>query len=72
MSPVAQRVADAVYHHAPHVFCFTCLAAQQALNEHDVRAAALVLVARAGLMLVRRICYACGRPDEMLVTQLAA
>jgi hypothetical protein len=72
MSPVAQRVANAVYQNSPRVFCFTCLAAQQALNEHDVRAAAVVLVARAGLTLVRRVCYACGRPDEMLVSQLAA
>jgi hypothetical protein len=29
MSPMAQRVANAVHHNSPHVLCFNCLAAQQ-------------------------------------------
>ena len=72
MSPLVQRVAAAVYQNSPHVLCFTCLATQQGLNEHEVRAAALVLIARAGLRLVQRVCYACRRTDEMLVSQKAA
>ena len=68
MSPMAQRVANAVYQNSPQVLCFTCLASQQGLNEHDVRAAALVLVTRAGLRLVQRICDACQRTDELLVS----
>ena len=72
MSPVAQRIANAVYQNSPHVLCFTCLAAQEGLNEHDVRAAALVLVARAGLRLARRVCYSCRRANDALVSRKAA
>jgi hypothetical protein len=68
MSPLAQRVAAAVYQNCPHMLCFTCLAAQQGLNEHDIRAVALVLMARAGLRLVRRVCSLCQRTDEVLVS----
>jgi hypothetical protein len=71
MSPLAQRVANAVYQNSPHVLCFTCLAAQQGLNEHDVRAA-LVWIARSGLTLVRRVCYSCRRMDEILISLKAA
>jgi len=72
MSPLAQRVANAVYHNSPHVLCFTCLAAQEGLEEHDVRTAALVLVTRAGLALVERVCYTCRRTGEMLASRKAA
>jgi hypothetical protein len=72
MSPVAQRVADAVYQNPSRVLCFACLAAREGLAEHDVRAAALVLVARAGFRLLQRVCYACRRTDEMLVSEKAA
>lgn len=72
MSPLAERVADVVSHNAPHVFCFKCLAAQQGLNEHDVRAVALVLVARRGLSLVRGVCHWCRHTDEGLVSRNAA
>ncbi|SRR6266508_750801 len=69
MSPLAQLVAAAVYQNSPHVLCFTCLAAQQALNEHDIRAVALVLIVRASLQLVQRVCSLCQRTDEALVSQ---
>jgi hypothetical protein len=72
MSPLAQRVANAVYQNTPHAYCFACLAAQQDLNEHDVRAAALVLIARAGLRLVRRVCYSCRCMNEALIARKAA
>jgi hypothetical protein len=63
MRPVAQRVANAIRLNAPQGLCFTCLAAQHHLNEHDLRAVALVLVSRLGLGLARRACDACGRVD---------
>ena len=69
VNPLAQRITNAVYQNSPRVYCFTCLAAQQGLNEHDVRAAALVLVTRAGLRLVRRVCFACRQRDEVLAGQ---
>jgi hypothetical protein len=72
MSPLAQRIANAVSQNSPNVLCFRCLAAQQGLNEHDVRAVALVLVVRAGLGLVRRVCYSCRRTDEVLASQKVA
>ena len=72
MSALAQRVAAAVHQNSADVLCFTCLAAQQGLNEHDVRAVALVLMARAGLRLVRRICSLCKRSDDVLVYQNVA
>jgi len=68
MNPMTARVADAVYQNSPDVRCFDCLAAQQGLSEHDVRAVAVVLVARGRLSLDQRICCACGRTDEMLVS----
>lgn len=72
MSPLAQRIANAVLQNSPHVLCFTCLAAQEGLNEHDVRAAALVLVARTGLRLARRVCSSCRRANDALVSRKAA
>jgi hypothetical protein len=72
MSPLAQRVAATVYRNSPHAICFTCLAAQHELAEHDVRAAALVLIARLGIGLVRRTCYSCRRVDEVLIAETAA
>ena len=71
MSPTAQRVANAVYQNSPRALCFTCLAAQEGLNEHDVRAVSVVVVARAGLTLVQRVCHACRRTDEMLIFEPA-
>jgi hypothetical protein len=72
MSPLAQRVANAVYLSSPRVLCFPCLAGQHGLNEHDTRAAALVLVARAGFGLVRQACSSCQSVDEVLVGEIAA
>jgi hypothetical protein len=72
MSPLAQRIAAAVYQNSPQVLCFTCLAAQQGLKEHDIRAAALVLITRASLQLVLRVCSSCRRTDEVLVFQRIA
>ena len=67
MSSVAQRVVKAVYHNGPGALCFTCLAAQLGLKEHDVRSVALVLTVRAGLRVVRRSCLACRGVAEGLV-----
>jgi hypothetical protein len=67
MTPLAQRVGNAVCQNWPTVLCFTCLAAQQELNEHDVRAVALVLTVRAGLRLSRRLCTSCQRVQETLL-----
>jgi hypothetical protein len=73
VSPLAQRVADAIRRNGSGVvLCFGCLAAQQGLKEHDVRAVALVLVVRAGLQIARRRCSSCRRVDEALVAQKAA
>jgi hypothetical protein len=68
----ASRIGAAVYHNNPRVLCFSCLASQHGLREHDVRAAALMLITRGGLQLVARVCAACGRKDDMLVTRNAA
>jgi hypothetical protein len=72
MTPLAQRIANAVYQNSPRVLCFTCLAAQQAVKEHDLRTIALVLMTRAGLRVVRRGCSACQRAGEVLLAQNAA
>jgi len=72
MTPLAQRIATAVHQNSPCLLCFTCLAAQQGLKEHDVRAVALVLVTRAGLRLVRRVCSSCRRTDEVLAAHKVA
>ncbi len=72
MSPLAQRIAHAVYQNSPKFYCFACLAAQQEVEEHDVRAAALILIVRAGLRLVRRVCSRCQRSGEALVAQKLA
>jgi hypothetical protein len=49
-----------------------CLARQHGLIEHDVRGAALVLVVRADLRLVRRTCSSCRRVEDALIAQKAA
>jgi hypothetical protein len=67
---VTQRVLEAV-HDGGHQ-CFACLAQHAGLDEHDVRAVALVLVCRAGLDLARRRCTRCGAVEEMLVLRQAA
>lgn len=72
MSPLAERIASAVHHNFPHPYCFACLAAQQAVKEHDVRAAALVLLVHAGLTLSRRRCFSCRRTGEVLAAKKAA
>ena len=72
MSPLQERIAHAVYQNSPRLFCFTCLAAQLGVKEHDVRAVALVLIVRAGLQLVRRVCSRCHGSDEALVAQKLA
>jgi hypothetical protein len=72
MSLLAEQIVHAVHQNAPHLYCFTCLAAQQAVNEHDIRAVALVLVARAGLRLAHRVCFRCQWSGEVLVAPKAA
>jgi cytochrome c5 len=72
MTPLAQRIATAVYENSPNLFCFACLAAQQGAKEHDVRAVALVVVMRGGLQLVRRVCSRCHRSGETLAPQKVA
>ena len=70
MSPIAQRIARAVYENSPRLLCFPCLAAQLGLKEHDVRAVALVLIMRTSLRLVQLVvCSRCQRSAEALVAQ---
>jgi len=71
-NPLAHRVAEAVHDGGARVLCFRCLAARQDLSEHDVRAVALVLLARAGFGLVRRACSSCRRVGDVLVAQTVA
>lgn len=72
MSPLAQRIAHAVYENSPRLLCFPCLAAQLEVKEHDVRAVALVLIMRTGLRLVRRVCSRCQCSAEALVARKLA
>jgi hypothetical protein len=72
MSPTAVRVAQAVYRYSPGAVCFSCLAKQEGLQEHDVRAMALVLICRAGLHAVQRSCASCHRLGDTLIAQKAA
>lgn len=72
MNDTASRIGAAVYQNSQRVLCFSCLAKQQGLREHDVRAAALVLITRAGLQLVARMCSSCGRKDDLLAIRKAA
>jgi len=73
MKPIAQRIANAVYQNGPaRILCFACLAAQQRMKEHDLRAVALVLMVRADLRVVRRVCSSCRRAGEVLIAQKVA
>jgi hypothetical protein len=72
MGALAQQVAAIVHRNSPNVLCLTCLAAQHGLPEHDVRAVALVLITRADLQLVRRVCSSCQRAEELLAVPKAA
>ena len=72
MTPLAQRIAAAVYENSPDLLCFACLAAQQGAREHDVRAVALIAIMRGGLQLVSRICSRCHRSGETLGPQKVA
>ena len=72
MNPLAQRVAGVVSQTAPGVLCFPCLARHHEFPEHDVRAAALVLIMRAGFQLSQRVCSSCRRLDELLSLERAA
>jgi hypothetical protein len=69
MNPIAEGMARAVLQNFPHTLCFHCLAAGQGIKEHDARAAALVLIARADFAFVRRICDSCQRTEELLVSK---
>jgi hypothetical protein len=73
MSPIARRIAGAVHRNGPgRGLCFACLAAQERVKEHDVRAVALVLMVRAALEVVHRACSSCRGIGEVLVAQRAA
>jgi hypothetical protein len=72
MTPLAQRIVGAVYQNSPHPYCFACLASQQDVNEHDVRAVALIAIMRGGLQLVSRICSRCHRSGETLAPEKVA
>jgi hypothetical protein len=72
LNAVAQRVADAFDHSGRTAVCFPCLATEAGLREHDVRAAALVLIARTGLDLARGVCSCCQRECEVLAARKAA
>ena len=67
MNPIAGAVARAVRRNRPHALCFSCLATQQGLPEHDVRSATLILVARDDFRIVHRVCHLCGATEETLV-----
>ena len=68
MGILAQHVA-ALVHNQPSGVCFACLARARGLREHDVRAVALVLIMRGGLVLVRRRCSSCQRADDLLAVR---
>ena len=72
MSLIAQRIADTIHQNSPSVYCFTCLAAQQGVKEHDVRAVAVVLVVRQDLRLVRQVCSRCHGWGEAVAAQKLA
>ena len=72
MRPNVQRVAQAVYRRSPGAVCFSCLAKEEGLKEHDVRAMALVLIVRAGLHAGRQSCVSCRRLGDALIAQNAA
>ena len=67
MSPIAPRIADAVHRSFPRGVCFRCLAVEQDLDVHDVRGAALVVVVRAAVRMVKRPCSVCRRVEEVLM-----
>jgi hypothetical protein len=53
----------------PDALCLACLAAAETVTELKVRSAAQIAVIRDGLRVLRRVCYRCGRVDDMLVTK---
>ena len=72
MTPLAQRIIGAVYQNSPHLYCFACLAAQLEVEEHDVRAVALIVIMRGGLQLVSRLCSRCHSSGDTLALQKVA
>jgi hypothetical protein len=68
MVTAAEQVARAVLQNSPYVRCFQCLAAQVGMLERDVREATQVMIVRDDFYVARRVCYACGRTDDVLVS----
>jgi hypothetical protein len=69
MTPLVDRLTNAVVQSYPYALCFACLAMDELVSEPEVRDAAQVAVIRDGLRVVRRVCYRCAKVDDMLVRQ---
>jgi hypothetical protein len=68
MVTVAEQVARAVLQSWPYVRCFECLSRQVGLLDKAVREAAQVMIVRDDFHVARRVCYACGRTGDVLVS----
>jgi hypothetical protein len=68
MVTTAEQVARAVLQNSPYVRCFECLSRQVGLQDRAVREAAQVMIIRDDFHVARRVCYACGRTDDALVS----
>jgi hypothetical protein len=67
--PLAGRLTSVVLQAHPYNVCFSCLSIAEGVPKAEVRGAAQVAVIRDGLRVVRRVCYRCGRTDDVLVTR---
>jgi hypothetical protein len=68
MVTTAEQVARAVLQNSPYVRCFECLSRQVGLLDRVVREAAQVMIVRDDFHVAPRVCYACGRNDDALVS----
>lgn len=71
MQTPAERIAALVRDSAPSGLCFSCIARMLDMSEHAARDATVRLVVKREYQLIRRVCSACHRLDEVLALGLA-
>lgn len=67
--PLADHLARTVRERFPYGRCFSCLAAQLAVREPELRNAAQMLVFQGAFRPVRRVCNGCSRARETLALE---
>jgi hypothetical protein len=63
----ADRIGALVRDSAPSTLCFPCIAVMLDMSEHAAREGSVRLIVSRACQLVRQVCSACHRLDEVLV-----